>query len=58
MSANPVRTCGLTPEIRLFRLGVHDDEPVLSAAGPVSAVTAGACEVRFDALRVDVEDGL
>jgi hypothetical protein len=41
-----------------FRFGVHDDEPVLSAAGPVSAVTAGACEVRFDALRVDVEDGL
>jgi hypothetical protein len=26
-----------------FRFGVHDDEPVLSAAGPVSAVTAGAC---------------
>lgn len=41
-----------------FRFGVHDDEPVLSAAGPVSAVTAGACEVRFDALRAVDEVGL
>ena len=40
-----------------FRFGVHDDEPVLSAAGPVSAVTPGSCEVRFDALRAVDEDG-
>lgn len=40
-----------------FRFGVHDDEPVLSAARPVSAVTPGVCEVRFDALRAVEEDG-
>jgi hypothetical protein len=30
----------LTPEIRHFRLGVHDDEPVLS----VPPMTPGACQ--------------
>ena len=40
-----------------FRFGVHDDEPVLSAPGPVPAVTPGVCEVRFDAVRAVDEDG-
>ena len=40
-----------------FRFGVHDDEPILSAAGPVPAVTPGVCEVRFDAVRAVDEDG-
>jgi hypothetical protein len=35
-----VRTCGLTPETRHFRLGVHDDEPVLS----IPPLTPGACQ--------------
>lgn len=48
----------LADDLWTFRFGVHDDEPVLSAAGAVSAVTPGVFEMRFDAVRAVNEDGL
>ena len=52
-----VARCMLADDSWTFRFGVHDDEPVLSAAGPVPAVTPGSSEVRFDAVRAVDEDG-